>query len=332
MIRAKRLGVLATVAATVVAFACTDAQAKVPSPQPRIFAPHFQQIAQAPGDQLYGGGGLAFVETGSPAGPTGELFSSAPAGTSVPAPPSCITSDDSTPVMGGGVLLDSCDELELWHPATSTWQTVNAAAEQATCALYQEATGMCEPIAVGRRWIRYMDQCYHCTANYFLVSTATGALRSDPTGGQVAVALNAQDPARKRCAPISTTPGNSVTFAGNRALVGGPRGYRIEQCGSTQRIKLPTGTGLGTLGTPYAQIAIAGKLIIWIGSQPTRRPPPQLIVDGVSGATDQQFAIRLPAAARTDGAAPSLALTSTRLFVQTGPGTIVSAPLPAALR
>jgi hypothetical protein len=191
---------------------------------------------------------------------------------------------------------------------------------------------MCEPIAVGRRWIRYMDQCYHCTARYFLVSTATGALRSDPAGGQVAVDLDAQDPARKRCAPISPKPGDSVTFAGDRAPVGGPRGYRVEQCGSTQQIKLPLGTELGTVGTPHAHIAIVGKLIIWIGSQPTRRPPPQLIVDGVSGATDQQFAIRLPAAARADCAVLSFDLTSSRLFVQTAPGTILSASLPAALR
>jgi hypothetical protein len=298
----------------------TGAQAKSHRPPAvKVYAPRFHALLNG---ELFGGDGLAFLET--PTGP-GALYGASP-GTVVSVPPAsapCVQ-HASAVVVGGGHLVTNCGSVTMFSPGSPSWTAVDSAGLATLCGPNADP-GECAPVAVGTQWIRIRaGGCDHCGTRYGLLSLQTGTVQPDPTGGNTIADLDALNPARKLCAPITTSAGGMVSFFGNRALIyrPGSRKYFIGRCGSSQQMPLNVDPTTG--GTIIPNIATNAHVAIWYQG-------PGDLLQGFSGITDQAFEVRVPAlGAKALVGTRNLALTATALFVQT-PTRMLRATLPAAV-
>ena len=121
------MGVLVVI--VVVVSAVVPAVASAESSSVKTFAPRFHKVL---GQALAGSGGLVFVQSSPPGG---VLFGIMPngAGSVNLVPPACAAWNGGTPLIGGGVLLYSCSNLELYRPSLRAWTSVTLDPSQQIC-------------------------------------------------------------------------------------------------------------------------------------------------------------------------------------------------------
>jgi hypothetical protein len=230
--------------------------------------------------------------------------------------------------------------LELYRIATGAMQTlaIDPSFGPPGCGL-----GCFTPSGVGADWIalRFTGCGGHCFPVSEFQNLQTGAGREDPSNATTTINLGAPALSEKVCRPVKVPfaahPDNppsswgSVTFDGRFAIVSGPGGVFLEQCGAKLHELL-------TYTTAFTECSQAGcpppwnsHLIVW-ESAPGR-------LSGIFLPSLQRFTIHVPA--RVDPAAAgvqfvqgdqyTLVLGSRALYLRT-PGGVWMTPVPRLRR
>jgi hypothetical protein len=239
--------------------------------------------------------------------------------TPVALPPGCPSIQN--PVIGGPWLLDAaCQELELYRLPAGPWRAVprNPALGR-SC----DGMGLCRPVAIGRHWLDFQSQCYHCAPDYTFENLTSARERSDPTNEGTIPGVNDNKLAHTVCRPVNVVPGDVVTFEGSFALIFMPDpsspdpeigSYQLVRCGSTLARTIDA---WGLIGTSDALIAANPHMVIWHAS--TR-------LDGIFLPSLRRFTVPVPHVLVD---AWGLQLSSDHLYAQAGPdGPLYSARLP----
>lgn len=245
------------------------------------------------------------------------------------------------PMIGGPWLFVTCSygAYELYNLTSQQWMPV---------ALSSQCGGSCNPVAVGRYWIKIdTDEgpgCGdHCSDHYFLQNIATGQLKSDPVtaGGRTVDNLDSPAGSAPLCAPLrypriyngaggGWQPGR-LTFSGRFALAEGAIGlqllppFTLERCNSTIK---HTESESSSANSPAL---LSSRAMAWTyrSSQP---PHASFRLGGWLLPSLQRFTAALPAPLRGQNGAVIAALSQRAIYVRTyyRYAQLWAASLPAA--
>jgi hypothetical protein len=101
----------------------------------------------------------------------------------ISAPPDVCGGGPTFAVMGGPYLVVGCSlGLAVYRLPDGPWQV------RPTIAACSQVEGLpgdttCDPIAVGREWIEYVINCYHCGSQLLFQNLQTGAANNDLLAG-----------------------------------------------------------------------------------------------------------------------------------------------------
>ena len=289
------------------------------------------------GSALLGDGRYVFVGGAPFASDAGVLIDGSTGRQTLLSFPGC----NSPFAAGGPWLVYTCgtgtsQQLEFYRISTGESQavTINPSLGSPGCANALQCVGV---PAVGADWIALTTGdagCEeHCLVSYEFQNIETGNVVSDPSNRRTTVNLNYLGLSQRVCSPVivpyaaadevSPPPGwGSVTFDGRFAIVAGPGGVYLEQCGSRLREFLTYPTSFNTCAEPTCPPPSNSHLIVW-ESAPGR-------LSGLFLPDRQRFVIHLPA--RVDPQATNeqfvsedqyrLALTARALYLQDQQGQI----------
>jgi hypothetical protein len=184
-------------------------------------------------------------------------------------PPDCVA--DGNLLIGGPWLMTVCSyrSFDLYGLGSRRWRTVT---------LSDRCPGDCQPVAIGRGWIKFRETsslCVeHCGATYYLQKITSGRFVRDPAqpGGATLDDLDARSGSARLCPPLRYPTNNDVSagtvepgwlsFAGPFALTSGapPSSYpgaavvdRLRRCRSPLNLPL----------TGAAAALISSRAVAW---------------------------------------------------------------------
>lgn len=257
-------------------------------------------------------------------------------------PPNC-PRDPGVGMFGGPWLLVECDKLDasglvpvlsLYDLSHGTWEAAepaeNGGGAADTCAEAWAASGGCQIVGVGSRWIEFETNAYHGENQYYLQPIPSGQPVEPAAvtpGGTYAFDLNAASGARALCRPldypiapwygpesVGTQPG-WIDPLGKVALVSdtfpGQNDWSyvsLARCGKRSRERLH----------PNSDVAFSRSAVAWW------RPK---YVKGVQLPSGKPFSLRLPAKVKYDGDTPIVAVSDRRAYIAAD-GHLWQAPLP----
>jgi hypothetical protein len=230
------------------------------------------------------------------------------------------------PMVGGPWLFVTCSygAYELYNLTSQQWMPV---------ALSSQCAGACNPVAVGRYWIKIDTGegpgCGdHCSDHYFLQNIATGQLKPDPVtaGGRRFDNLDSPAGLAPLCAPLrypriyngaggGWQPGR-LSFAGSFALAEGAIGlqrlppFTLERCNSTVR------RSESESFQSNSPALLSSRAMAWTyrSSQP---PHASFRLGGWLLPRLQRFTAALPAPLRGQNGAVIAALSQRTVYVRT---------------
>jgi hypothetical protein len=226
--------------------------------------------------------------------------------------PSCSTDWYAQPTFGGGWLMVGCDLYDL---TTNQWASLQLSPQCAEC----------EPIGVGRDWLKLVDtgnDPAHNPPSFYLQNIASGQLINDPAtpGGTVYDDLSAPSGSSPLCSPLRypTDRASYGSWLGTLTFYGsGPRRFalaigngssRLRRCGSS--LSLPAGSVVSSRASFFGgrDGVLDGRLLPGLQPYALRATPP----DG-----------------QQNPASPA-AVTARTIYVEAEDGRLYSAPLPTA--
>ena len=242
------------------------------------------------------------------------------------------------PMFGGPWLFVTCSSgsYELYNLTSRQWVRV---------ALSGQCQGSCEPVAVGRYWIKIGTNggqaCGdHCGDNYFLQSIPTGQFKRDPVtpGGRTFDDLNSTSGSVGLCAPLrypyfdngadqKREPGR-LTFDGQFALAEPGQlvpPYTLERCHSTARLSESQSS------TANGPALLSSRAMAWT-YRVRRSPSVRFRLGGWLLPSAQQFTAALPTPIQKNGAVIA-ALSERIVYVRAWDSTqLWAAALPASAK
>jgi hypothetical protein len=231
-----------------------------------------------------------------------------------------------SPMFGGQWLFVTCSygAYELYNLTSQQWIPV---------ALSSQCQGACNPVAVGRYWIKIdTDEgpgCGdHCSDHYFLQNIATGQFKPDPVtaGGRTFDDLDSPSGSASLCAPLrypriynaaggGWQPGR-LSFAGRFVLATGAIGLQLLPPFTLERCNSTINHSESESSQANSPALLSSRATAWT----YRASQPPHVTFGLAGwllPSLQRFTAALPAPLRGQNGAVIAALSQRTVYVRT---------------